>query len=282
MYQYLGSTEILLYNLVGMMSTFALVIFNLSQINRKKKIMSLTGLLVHREFLKEYRKRHIKIKFLSSLAFWAAIEILIFSAAQYLPIGAINTTFGNLVGTGANYFGFASVNTIVIIALSLIVRANPLKQIDFLTPALPLALVVSKIACFCHGCCGGIEWQYGLYNHLSERVEFPVQLVEAGSALLIFIFLMLWRDKAKTGMLYPVYLILYSSTRFFSEFLRFEEDVFLIFKTYHILCIIGVIVGIIEIVIVRKFGDRISTYFDTKIGNAMNENLPANKKKKRS
>ena len=92
--------------------------------------------------------------------------------------------------------------------------------------------------------------------------EFPSQLLEAALALIIFIFLMWYRKKAKEGTLFPVYVILYSATRFFSEFTRCDPDVFGILKTYHILCIIGVVIGIIELLVVLKFSDRIRPLFN--------------------
>ena len=272
MYQYLGSTGILLYNFVGMLSAVVFIIFNLARINRKKQIMSLAALTIHKNCLKLYRKGSLKIPFFTKLGFWSALEILFFSSIHYGLIGVLNSSFGNLVGTGANYFGFAFISPLIVTAFCLLITADPLRQLDFLALALPLALVVSKIACFCHGCCGGIEWEYGLYNYLSERKEVPVQLMEAGSAFVIFIILLLIKNKLKTGMIYPIYIILYSSTRFISEFFRFEENVFLIFKTYHILGGIGIIVSVAQILFIRKFGDRINLYFEEKIKRILNTN----------
>lgn len=257
MYQYLG--EILLYDFVNIISGVFLILFNVFQFKRKKEILSGTS-----SYLLKIASKENDPKFLSSKTFYAVVEALIISVIQYLPIYSMTRKFGTLVGTGANYFGFILFIPFILFLLFYLLHISPLKQMDLITPAFPLALSISKLACFFHGCCNGIESAFGLYNHMTGKIEFPVQLVEAGLALLIFVFFMLWRKKAKEGTLFPVYLILMSGTRFFSEFLRHEPNVIWIFKTYHILCIIGFVLGLIYLFIVLKFGTRISEFFEAK------------------
>lgn len=274
MYRYLGSTDILLYDLLDTVSLVVLCIFNLLQYKRKKNFQSYSTSYLQNIFYKRNPDR--KIKILSDSFVWIVLETLIFSYAQLFLTGSFNRTFGDMVGTGANYFGKLYHIPFLLVAFCILFWVDPIKQIDLLTPAFPLALVVSKLGCFCQGCCGGIEWEYGLYNYAHDRVEFPIQLLEAGLALLIFIFLLFWRDKAKPGTMFPTYLILYSATRFFSEFLSNKENVLGILKTYHILCIIGVVVGIIELVIALKFGEKISKFF-----RETHYCIPNDKKKKK-
>lgn len=259
MYQYLGSTGTLLYNLLDVLATVALFIFNLSQYNRKKNLQSYGTSYLQNIFHK--KNPDTKIRILSGPVLWIILEILIFSVVQYLLTASFNRTFGDMLQTGVNYFGRLYHIPFLLTAFCILFWVDPCKQIDLITPAYPLALFVTKIGCFCQGCCAGIEWAGGLYNHAHDRVEFPLQLVEAGLALLIFIFLMFWRNKAKPGTMFPTYLILYSATRFFSEFLSEKADVFWILKKYHILCLIGVAVGIIELAIALIFGEKISKFF---------------------
>ena len=124
---------------------------------------------------------------------------------------------------------------------------------DLITPAYSLRLIVVKLACFCQGCCSGMECSWGVYYPSDDAVLFPSQLLEAFVSLIIFVFLMVYRKKAKEGTLFPIYLIIYSATRFFTEFTRIEDEVFGILKTYHILCLVGIFVGIIWHVIVKKY-----------------------------
>lgn len=201
------------------------------------------------------------LNFLSKDYLWLILEIVIM-AALIQNNGVFNSSFGKLVGTGANYFALLFVNGAIYILYCCIVGINPLKQLDWATPSYPLALIFVKFACFAAGCCYGIEWEHGLYSYRNEKYEFPVQLIELFWALAIFIFMMLYKKKAKTGTLFPIYLILYSSTRFFSEFLRREDNVLGILKVYHILCIIGVVVGVIGLIIVNKYGSIINAHFE--------------------
>lgn len=260
MYKYLGASETLMYDFLGSVSSIVVYLFNLIQYNRKKNIQSNCTKTLQNFFYKLGPDK--KFNILSYQFIWLILEIALFSYVQYELTGFVNRSFGDMVGTGANYFGKLFHIPFLLVAFCILFWVDPLKQIDLITPAFPLALVVSKLACFCHGCCGGIEWEKGLYNAESNLVEFPIQLVEAGLALLIFIFLIFWRDKAKPGTLFPTYLIIYSATRFFSEFLSKKPDVFWILKTYHILCIIGVVLGIIEYIIAVKFGNKVSKTFD--------------------
>lgn len=256
MHTILGSYEEL-YDILNVISFFVLLIFNLTQLKSKKDNLSNISLIFQKKIIKNNKKSK-KRKIFSSNTFWATIETIIISCVQYLPTTILNWKFGRLVGTGANYFGLLFFIPYILLGFCMLLKIDPWKQIDLITPAYPLALVISKIACFFAGCCRGIESSFGLYNNYTGLVEFPVQLVEAGLALFIFVFLMAWRKKAKPGTMFPIYLIIFSGTRFFSEFFRCEPNVFWGLKTYHILCIIGIIVGIVEIFIVKKFGEKIS------------------------
>ncbi len=193
----------------------------------------------------------------------ASIESLIMALMIDLS-SYINGPFGDLVGTGANYFGLLFLTPIVWFVISAILRINPLKQADITTMCVPVFLFFVKIACFLQGCCWGIPWEYGPYNYHHDHPgnQVPVQAIEAFWALAIFIFLLWYRKKAKTGTMYPMYMILYSATRFCSEFFRREENVVWIFKTYHLLCIAGFVIGLILLLIVRKYGEKLSDFFD--------------------
>ncbi len=259
MYKYLGTDGMLMYNLFDIICGIVLFIFNLTQYNRKKLIQSKSTKAIQNFFYK--LKPDSKINFLAYSGVWIVFEILFFSYAQHMMTAFTNRAFGDMVDTGANYFGKMYHISFLLVAFCILFWVDPLKQIDLITPAYPLSLVFTKLGCYFQGCCGGFRWEKGLFNAETGFVEFPLQLVETGLALLIFIFLMFWRDKAKPGTLFPTYLILYSATRFFSEFLSNKDDVFWILKKYHILCLIGIALGVIEYLIAIKFGDKVSKYF---------------------
>lgn len=198
--------------------------------------------------------------------FLSIVEMALIAFAYLSIATSINRPLGNLLGTGGNYFGGLFLAPVLWLIICCIFMVDPLKKIDIATIFMPVCLVFVKIGCYCAGCCAGILWEHGPYNHKPQNPgnQVPVQLIEAFWALLIFVFLLWYRKRAKKGTMYPMYMILYSATRFCSEFLRHEENVFGILKTYHILCLIGLVVGIIYFFIAVKFGDKISDFFDKK------------------
>lgn len=243
----------LLYDLLNVFGGVMLIIFNLTQFNKKKNILS--------NVVKKCQNRFTNMP---NSNVWIIIEIIFISLLQFAPAGFLNFRFGSLVRTGANYFGLLFFIPIILTIFCYIIWINPLKQIDLITPAFPLALIFVKIGCFCSGCCHGFDWENGLYNYVTRRTQFPIQLLEALIALLIFIFLLFWRKRAKTGTMFPTYIIVYSGIRFFSEFLSGKVNILWIFKRYHIICFIGLIVGVVELLLVLKYGDKINEHFEGK------------------
>lgn len=260
MYEYLGSTDVKMYGALGAFGVVLLLIFNFLMFRHKKDMLSNISTL----FMTRAAKKNNNSIF-AKKNFWVCIEIIIISAIQISPTLFLNVKFGNLVNTGGNYFGLLYFVPFILFAFFFIISVNPFKQLDLITPAYPLALIFVKLGCFCAGCCGGFECEWGLMNYYYEsdpRREFPTQLVEAGLALIIFIFLMCYRKKAKEGTLFPVYLIVYSATRFCSEFTSNKPDILWCLKTYHILCIIGVILGIAELILVLRYSEKIKPVFE--------------------
>ncbi len=186
-----------------------------------------------------------------------AVELCCLSAS-------FNRPFGDLVGTNANYFALLFVSPVLVVILSVVLMSNPIKQLDFISVILPFTLIFIKLSCFFNGCCWGIPWEHGLYNYHYNHPgkQVPVQAIEAFWALAIFLFFLWYRKKAKRGTIYPMYVILYSGTRFFSEFFRHEENVLGPFKRYHLLCMIGFVIGLILLLVMNKYGSRLSDFFE--------------------
>ena len=250
----------LIYSLGVVVAIIAFFIYNFSQLKKKKQTMSL---------LSQYIKLHVnaqeKQRFLSrtfgSITFLAVIETIICVVFIYSP-ATLNFTFGKWVGTGANYFGLLFFLPLFMVVMSFSLWLDPLKQCDISVPGLPLALVFDKISCFTSGCCYGCWWPGGPYSYRHNREEFPIQLVEAAVAFLLFLFLLWYQKKAKKGTVLPLYTILYSATRFITEFWRGQELVWRNLRLYHFICIIGIVVGFVELIVVFKYGEKISRYFE--------------------
>ncbi len=125
---------------------------------------------------------------------------------------------------------------------------------DIYAPAIPLFHVFGRIGCFFAGCCYGVEWSWGFIYTIAPVeasngvVRLPIQLIESGINVLIFIFLAyLARKKICNGMRLELYLLVYGIVRFCTEFFRGDtyRGAFLMFSTSQwisiLLCIYALI-----------------------------------------
>ena len=211
-----------------------------------------------------YTSKFNKILGTGAKIFLACFESYLAVRVMDMAIGNFNRSFGDFTGTGANYFGMLLTILFLWILLSLLLLVNPLKMLDISTMYLPFHLIFIKLSCFCTGCCHGIPWEHGLYNANPNYLGYqvPVQLIEAFWGLLIFIFFLWYRKRAKTGTMFPIYLILYSATRFISEFFRPEENVLGPLKMYHILCLVAIAYGAFHLAFLHYYGKTINETFD--------------------
>ncbi len=190
---------------------------------------------------------------------------LYLTSRQILSTPIFNKPFGELVGTGYNYFGALLGMPVAVFAISILLVSNPLRNADIATMVAPVHLFIVKVACYCNGCCWGIPWENGPFNRHPNHTghQVPVQAIEAFLSLAIFIFLLVYRRKSKPGTLLPLYMILYSATRFPVEFFSAaHEKIWGPFNTYHFLCVAGVVVGLILLIFVKFFGEKIANVFD--------------------
>jgi prolipoprotein diacylglyceryltransferase len=193
---------------------------------------------------------------LSRDLFWVFVNIVLISVVQFMPAPIVNKLFGNLVGTGMNYFGLLLAAPLILPLYCWIMGINIASQIDAVTPAFPLALFFTSLGCSTAGCCNGIPWEFGLRNPYNGRLEFPIQLLEAAVALGIFIFFLKAQKRLKPGIAYPVYVMLYSGIRFFTEFLRAEKNIIWIFKTYHIICLAAFLLAAMGYLLILRHGKK--------------------------
>ncbi len=106
---------------------------------------------------------------------------------------------------------------------------------DMAAVVIPLFHAFARVGCFLSGCCYGTESRFGftIYNNtlvtdINGVNRFPVQLLEA--LLNVILFSALWvlykktlSDKRFQGNIMLIYLLCYSTIRFFDEFLRGDE-----------------------------------------------------------
>jgi phosphatidylglycerol---prolipoprotein diacylglyceryl transferase len=129
---------------------------------------------------------------------------------------------------------------------------------DMLAPAVAVAHAFGRVGCFLSGCCygrvtpAGWEWagvrypkligadgtltgsspyvdqlKHGLVSRADAFTQpvYPVQLIEAGFDLLVFLVLLsIWRRRTGDGRVFVAYILLYAAGRFLLEFLRGDVD----------------------------------------------------------
>lgn len=91
---------------------------------------------------------------------------------------------------------------------------------QMIAPAIPLFHSFGRVGCFLAGCCYGKELSNPVTLMGVHFYNIPIQLIESGVELIIFIVLVILDRKNKEYDLLKIYLILYAIVRFLDEFLR--------------------------------------------------------------
>jgi len=129
-----------------------------------------------------------------------------------------------------------------------------IKVIDIATPPTALGYSLARIGCFLNGCCYGIETKFPLavkFPHL-PGLRHPTQLYASGIMFLAFLFLLfLWKRRKFEGQIFLSGLLLYSTYRFFIEFIRVGPRYALGLTLSQLVSI--VIFGIALFVLVKRF-----------------------------
>jgi hypothetical protein len=114
---------------------------------------------------------------------------------------------------------------------------------------------VSHLGCIFLGCCSGYPCSFGIYNPFYQEIRFPIQPIEALTAIAIVVYLF-YRAKKRNylpdGREYPLMLILFGSTRFLFEFLRNNDKMFWGISNLALHALFMFIVGLVWLVIKNK------------------------------
>lgn len=124
-------------------------------------------------------------------------------------------------------YGAVMFTPIILIVAALITRQPWKRIVDMVAPSGVIFTACAKMGCFFLGCCAGIECSFGVYSSRHGTKVFPSPVFEF-ITMLIIIAVAFWyafkSDKFVSGTVYPVVGILYGSTRFFWEFLRYYDN----------------------------------------------------------
>lgn len=135
------------------------------------------------------------------------------------PLEIIMLHHGGLVWFGA--FSLALISGVIFLKKN---DLPTLKTLDFLSPYIALGQAIGRIGCFLNGCCYGRPAKWGIYFPVHEEKLIPTQLLSSLYLLIIFLTLIALRKKSlKSGLIFFLYLTLYSTGRFIIEFLRADS-----------------------------------------------------------
>lgn len=130
---------------------------------------------------------------------------------------------------------------------------------DWLAPMPLLLFAIFRIACTTAGCCMGYPVKWGIYNPWLNDYMFPVQLLEALLSVLILIFLMIRmkkRNYVPDGKSMPLMLAVYGAVRFFTEFLRQNEKLFLGISAAALHSLFMCAAGVVILLCMRRFSKK--------------------------
>lgn len=160
---------------------------------------------------------------------WKLIFSLFQNFSRVIEDGMLTTFLSAIFGGSVFYGGLLGG-----IAAGLIYLKKTKRSIgdyaDFAAMAAPLFHVFGRIGCFLGGCCYGVECGIGFvftdslaYGANGVR-RFPIQLVEAGFELLLFLLILcLFLKGIQKRRLFLWYLLIYPVGRFIFEFFRGDE-----------------------------------------------------------
>ena len=136
-----------------------------------------------------------------------------------------------------------------------LLKVDKLKMLSLLSFGPLLVHGVSHFGCIFAGCCYGYPHVWGIYNPLYKDIRFPIQPIEALTAVAIVVFLFLRakrRNYVPDGFEYPLMLVLFGSTRFIFEFFRDNTKMILGCSNLAFHALFMFVVGVIWIAIAKK------------------------------
>ena len=186
--------------------------------------------------LREAKKQKIERKYIYELALIVLVSSVVGAKLFYciehktFSLNALNPFSGGMTSYGGLFLS--------LILSFIYVKKRKLdlnKILDLFACYVALALAIGRIGCFLNGCCYGKPTNFfdklgiAFVFPLSQTFEprHPTQLYMIISNLTIFFILMKLKKKRKeNGILFLLFLLLYSSFRFFVDFFRAYEIYF--------------------------------------------------------
>ena len=252
-----------LYNPLNTIAYLAAFLLLFIWLDKYKSICTLPA-LANVAFLKKGKQNFIK------KWFFYALEVVVISVIIIGVTSPLNDPVSLLFlgDKSSNFFPIIFFVPIITFLCGVVFYVSPLRLTDLYSPLMLLILIIVKFSCFCEGCCYGVACETGgLYNYKNDRYEVPVQLIEMGCAVIMFVVILLIQHKKrrKPGILYPLFILMYCGSRFVSEFWRGDYPaVWGRLTGYHIQCIIGFVEGALFLFVALKWGEQITVFFENR------------------
>ncbi len=235
-----------------------------------------------------YKKYELKL--------WQAIVFTIVALAGGLTgtvvmgdiYGKVLAANGIAGSSGMAIYGAVMFTPIILLITCLIFRQPWKKIIDMIAPSGIIFTACAKLGCLFAGCCSGIECSFGIYSNVHKAKMFPSPIFEFITMLIIIVIGFRYAFKSKkfvSGTVYPVMGILYGSTRFFWEFLRFytrdiERHIVMGMTLWQFCSVITVTISVIWLIYLNK--DKIRAFIEQKKAEKAEEERKARALEKRN
>lgn len=149
----------------------------------------------------------------------------------------------NGIWYGRSFWGAVLFFPILLLPVAWIFKMTISDLLGYSTVPGVALLAVYKWNCWLEGCCGGrVMW----FSEDGIPTHFPSQIVEMTVAILITVVLLTCERKEKMRtQIYPIFLILYGTTRCVLNYFRWEQQKFLLGLTAGAFwSVIAVLIGI--------------------------------------
>ncbi|MBQ7647129.1 MAG: prolipoprotein diacylglyceryl transferase, partial [Clostridia bacterium] len=156
---------------------------------------------------------------ITKLVFAAPLLTLSGTFGAYLMFYVENGKWG-----GISFYGSVFVIPVLFLAVAFGLGVKYGNLIDISAPSVCIMLAINKINCIRTGCCKGMALSTDEQGNVTR---FPSQIVELCTVLIIMAVLIFIIKKGKLkGLIYPLFMIVYGTTRFGLNLLREVNEPF--------------------------------------------------------
>ena len=207
-------------------------------------------------FLIFYRKKY-NISLLKSI-----IVVLIVYPLSYFWMLVLAWVENGFQNWGANNIVRVYVYApLICILAAKVLKLPSSKIIDYVAPSMALQQVIGHSVCPFPGCCQGYPCSWGIWNPASNTRLFPNQWLECLVALAIVLYLLHLAKKEKytgSGRVYATFLVTFGGTRFFLEFLRDNDKLFVGISNLAFHALFMFAVGAIWLAVIQRKKNKVS------------------------